>query len=104
SRAAGRPHAMPARARQCPGRWRTDSAEPAGPGTFAALGADPSQGAAVWTFCPPGVAMLPLFWIRDEGPAVAPGPALSWFSRGAARGGGTLRGRDPRPRGSPGGP
>ena len=48
--------------------------------------------------------MLPLFWIRDEGPAVAPGPALSWFSRGAARAGVPLSERDPSQRVSLAGP
>jgi len=48
----------------------------------------------------PEVVMSPVFGYMNEGPAVAPGPALSWFSRGAARAGVPLSERDPSQRAS----
>ena len=102
-----RPHARPGKARRCPGRWRTDSAEPAGRRTFAALGSDLAARSgyghsssrrgrvAVFSGCTP------------EGPAVTPGlrrpgPREMRLGLGSRSSGGTPAGEPAWPAWRPG--
>jgi hypothetical protein len=99
-RARARPHARPPRARRCKRRWRTDSAEPAALGTFAAVGSDrcprsglrtsvlPAGPGRAVTDGGPLAARIPVRWVamtgatlRTAGPVQdhpRPLPDLSW--------------------------